>query len=74
MDLESLARFLAAGALALLVAAGILFLLSRTGIPRLPGDFVFEGKSWKIYVPLATSLILSLILTLLLNLMARRGR
>ncbi len=32
---------------------------------RLPGDFSFGGGSWKVYVPLGTSILVSLLLTLL---------
>ncbi len=38
---------------------------------RLPGDFVFRGKSSVFYFPLMTSLVLSLVLTLVLWLFRR---
>ncbi|MBV8298671.1 MAG: DUF2905 domain-containing protein [Candidatus Eremiobacteraeota bacterium] len=31
---------------------------------RLPGDVSFGGTSWRVYVPLGTSLLLSIVLTL----------
>jgi hypothetical protein len=39
---------------------------------RLPGDFRIGGKSFVIYVPLATSILLSILLTLLVNLIGRK--
>jgi len=46
---------------------GILVLtLGRLGLFNLPGDLKFEGRHWKIYVPLASSIILSLLITLIL--------
>lgn len=41
------------------------------GLGRLPGDFVVERGSFRLYVPLATSVILSLILTGVLWLLRR---
>ena len=64
----------------LLVAAGVvitmvglvLLLAERFGLGRLPGDFSFAVGSGRVYLPLATSLVLSVVLTLLLNLFLRR--
>ena len=41
-------------------------------IGRLPGDFSFGGKNWRVYIPLGASLVISLILTLVLRLFNRR--
>lgn len=50
-----------------IVGIGLLvMLLGRIGLFRLPGDFEFGGKNWRVYFPLATSILLSLILTLVL--------
>jgi len=59
---------------ALLVAAGIVLMLASrlSWLGRLPGDLSFGGRNWRVYVPLATSLLLSVILTLLLLLFRRR--
>ena len=51
----------------ILCGIGILIiLLGKTGLFRLPGDIRIEGKNWKLYFPIVTSLILSAILTLIL--------
>ena len=52
----------------LMVAGGVLLGLSKMGLGRLPGDFEWAGRHWRVSFPLATSLLLSLILTLLVNL------
>ena len=50
-----------------IVALGLLtILLGRIGLFRLPGDFAFGGRNWRVYIPLASSIILSILLTLLL--------
>ena len=41
-------------------------LLGRFGLFRLPGDFEFSGRNWKVYFPLASCILLSIILTLLI--------
>ena len=47
--------------------AGLLIvILSRFGLFRLPGDLEFGSRNWKVYIPIASSIILSIILTLIL--------
>jgi hypothetical protein len=40
--------------------------LGRFGLFKLPGDIEFGGKNWRIYIPLASCIIISVILTLIL--------
>ena len=59
----------------LLLAAGLLITLGprlpfRAG--RLPGDFVWRGKSATLYFPLGTCLVLSVLFSLLSLLFRRR--
>lgn len=64
----------------LLVVAGVavtlaglaLMLAERVGLGRLPGDLSFAVGGARVYLPIATSLVLSVALTLLLNLFLRR--
>jgi hypothetical protein len=53
------------GALIALVGLMVM-ILGRTGLFKLPGDLVFGGKSWRIYLPIASSIIISIVLTLIL--------
>lgn len=59
-----------------LLIAGIGLVLAFAGkIPwlgRLPGDFLFRGKHFTFYFPLATSLLVSVILTVILWFLHRR--
>jgi hypothetical protein len=44
-------------------------------IGRLPGDISFGGSSWRVYVPIGTSILLSILLALIfafLNFIASR--
>ncbi len=51
----------------LLIAAGVLWMLGeRIGLGRLPGDILIERGGMRIYLPIATSLLISVVLSLLL--------
>lgn len=39
--------------------------LQKSGLGRLPGDFVVERENFRFYFPLTTSIIVSLLLSLL---------
>ena len=62
----------------LIIAAvgAIVILLGHIGLFKLPGDLQFSGKNWKVYIPLASCIIISIILTLILWLISyfSRGR
>ncbi|HEY7748110.1 MAG TPA: DUF2905 domain-containing protein [Aestuariivirgaceae bacterium] len=50
-----------------LVVLGLVWpLLARLGLGRLPGDIVIERENFRLYLPLATSLIISLVLSVVL--------
>ncbi|MHC4680556.1 MAG: DUF2905 domain-containing protein [Planctomycetota bacterium] len=41
-------------------------LLGRVGLFKLPGDLQFGSKNWRIYVPIASCIVISVILTFVL--------
>ncbi len=50
-----------------IIAIGVLtILLGKIGLFRLPGDLAFGGRHWRIYFPIASSILLSIFLTLIL--------
>ena len=50
-----------------LVAAGLLWpWLVKLGLGRLPGDIVIERENLRLYVPIATSILVSLVLSAVL--------
>jgi H+/Cl- antiporter ClcA len=62
---------------AILVAVGLLLvLLGRTGLPvgRLPGDIIYRRKSFALYFPLTTSILLSIVLSLVFYFLSRMHR
>ena len=44
----------------------MIMILGLAGLFKLPGDLVFSGKNWRIYLPIASSIIISIVLTLIL--------
>jgi uncharacterized membrane protein len=53
----------------LLIVLGVLWpWLSRLGLGRLPGDIVIERDNFRVYIPIATSIVISVVLSLLLSL------
>lgn len=59
------------GVVLLLVGGGLL-LAEKLGLGRLPGDIVVERKGFRLYAPIATSILVSIVLTVLLNLFLRK--
>jgi len=50
-----------------LLVAGLLWpLLQRVGLGHLPGDIIIERENFRLYLPLATSILISLVLSLVL--------
>jgi hypothetical protein len=72
-ELQPLGRLLIVAGLALAGLGLLLTLGGRIpGLGRLPGDFVLERGNFRLYLPLATSLLLSLLLSGILWLLRRQ--
>jgi DUF2905 family protein len=55
-----------------LVVAGLLWpWITKLGLDRLPGDIVVERESFRLYLPITTSLLISVALSLILWLLNR---
>jgi hypothetical protein len=72
MSVGDVGRLLLGLAVLLAVVGGVLMLAGRLGLGRLPGDFRFGGDGVRVYVPLATCLLISVVATVVLNLFLRR--
>lgn len=71
--MESFARTLMLGGIALFLIGGGVYLAAKFGIPfgRLPGDIRIEGEHGSFYFPVTTSILVSVLLTLILNIISR---
>ena len=75
MNATDLGRLLLYMGLGLAVLGGLVVLLGRVvDLGNLPGDLLYEGDDVRVYVPIATMIVLSVVLTLLLNLVLRLFR
>lgn len=75
MTASTLGRGLVYLGLGLALLGGLVLLLGRVvDLGSLPGDFVYEGDNVRVYVPIATMIVLSVVLTLLVNLALRLFR
>lgn len=72
MDLHDIGRLLIGGGIILAVVGVIFVLAGRAGLGRLPGDLSFGNDEIRIYLPLATSLLISIVATIVLNLFLRK--
>ena len=73
MDPGQIGRWLIVAAVVLAVAGAALLVGARLGLGRLPGDLSFGKGNTRVYVPLATSVVVSIVATIVLNLLVRRG-
>ncbi len=57
----------------ILVVLGMIFLVSdKLPLGKLPGDIQIGSGKFKIYIPIATSILLSIVLTLILNFFSKK--
>ncbi len=71
--MQSAGRLLIAVGVIAVLAGLVLLLLPRIPwLGRLPGDIVVRREGFRLYFPIATSIVVSVVLTLLLNLFFRR--
>ncbi len=72
MNLSDIGRLLVGGGLALVVVGVAILAAGRLGLGRLPGDLSFGTDHFRVYLPIATCLLVSLVATVILNLLLRR--
>jgi hypothetical protein len=70
-DRKRMARWLIILGVVLVLAGLVWPWLARIGLGRLPGDIVVEREHFRLYVPIATSILISLVLSLILWLLNR---
>jgi hypothetical protein len=71
--METFARYLMLGGIALFILGGGIYLAAKFGIPlgRLPGDIRIESQNGGFYFPVMSSILVSVILTVVLNVISR---
>ena len=72
MDLAALGELVLALGLGLALVGGLLLLVGKGFMPHLPGDLAFRVGNVRVFLPIATSIVISILLTVVLNLLMRR--
>ena len=72
MDLAALGKLVLALGLGLALVGGLLLLVGKGLLPHLPGDLAFRIGNVRVFLPIATSILVSVLLTVVLNLLMRR--
>jgi len=63
---QQFGKWLVVMGLIIVLIGGLMMLLGRIGFFRLPGDVEFGSKNWRVYIPIASCIMISIILTLIL--------
>lgn len=63
---QQIGKWLILMGITIALVGALAIILGRTGLFRLPGDWEFGGKNWRIYLPIASSIIISIVLTVIL--------
>ncbi|UCE99992.1 MAG: DUF2905 domain-containing protein [Planctomycetota bacterium] len=63
---QQIGKWLIAAGVIIALSGGLVMLSGRIGLFKLPGDLDFGSKNWRIYLPIASCIIISIILTALL--------
>jgi hypothetical protein len=63
---QQIGKWLIAMGITIALVGGIVVVLGRAGLFKLPGDLEFGGKNWRIYLPIASCIIISIVLTAIL--------
>lgn len=72
MNWIEVGRFLVIAGTVLLVLGMLFMVADKLPLGRLPGDLQFGNDRFKIYFPLATSVLISIVVTLILNFFSKR--
>ncbi len=63
---QQVGKWLIAAGIGIALLGVLMVLLGRVGLFKLPGDLEFGSKNWRVYIPIASCIVLSIVLTLVL--------
>jgi len=66
--MTSIGKFIVVAGILLVVIGAAIWGLGKLGYRGLPGDMTWQTNGMRVYVPIATMIVLSIVLTVLLNL------
>jgi len=62
---QQLGRWLIIAGVVFVLAGALVVLLAKFGFFRLPGDVEFGSKTWRVYIPITSCILISIILTVI---------
>jgi len=65
-------RFLIVAGTVIVVVGFIFLMADKIPLGRLPGDLRFGSEKFRIYIPIATCVLLSVVITLIMNFFSRK--
>jgi hypothetical protein len=63
---QQMGKWLIAAGIVLVLTGALMIGLAKIGLFKLPGDLEFGSRNWRVYVPIASCILLSIILTAIL--------
>lgn len=63
---QQIGKMLVFAGIIIALLGAVVLVLGRIGLFKLPGDFEFGSKSWRVYIPIASCIIISIVLTVIL--------
>ena len=63
---QQFGKWLIFAGLVIALLGALVLLLGRLGLFRLPGDLEFGGRYWRVYIPIASCIVISIVVTLIL--------
>jgi len=63
---QQIGKWLVAFGVIVALLGALMVALGKIGLFKLPGDLQFGGKNWRVYLPIASCIIISIVLTFIL--------
>jgi hypothetical protein len=63
---QQVGKWLILMGITIVLAGGLIMILGRAGLFKLPGDLVLGSKNWRIFLPIASCILISIVLTVIL--------
>jgi hypothetical protein len=63
---QQLGKWLISAGIIIALLGAVVMILGRIGLFKLPGDLEFGSKTWRIYLPIASCILISIVLTIIL--------
>jgi len=63
---QQIGKWLISVGIIIALLGAVVMILGRIGLFKLPGDLELGSKTWRIYLPIASCIVISIVLTVIL--------